>query len=77
MFTMFLSSKVGRLLAALLAGAALIFGSIQFGRKAQKESQKVDDLEDYIETNKEIDDVEAASNSDDAFDRMRDNGWLR
>ena len=77
MFSMFLTSKVGRLLAGLLTAVAVLFGTIQYGRKAQREADRVDELEDYIDTKKEIDDVEASTDPDAAFKRLRNNGWLR
>lgn len=76
MFTYFMSTKVGRLLAALLTAAALLFGAIQYGRQDQKNVQKVEDLEDYVETKKEIDDVEVSPGRDAAIERLRSNGIL-
>ena len=76
MFAYFMSTKVGRLLAALLTGAALIFGAMQYGRQTQKSVQKVIDLEDYIETKKEIEDVEVSPSRDAAIKRLRTNGIL-
>lgn len=71
------TTKIGRILGALLAAATILIGAVQYGRKAQREDDRVEDLEDFIETKKEIDNVEAAPDSDTAFERLRTNGWLR
>lgn len=73
----FLGTRLGKLVSALVAGAAVVFGAIQYGKAQQREAHRVDDLEDYIETKKEIDDVEAAPDRDAAFERLRRNGWVR
>ncbi len=73
----FVSSRLGKLVSAIAAGAALIFGAIQYGKSQEREHSRVDDLEDYIETKKEIADVEATTDTDAARKRLRDNGWSR
>jgi len=73
----FLSTKIGRLVSALVAGAAIVFGAIQYGKREQRQEAKVEDLEDYIKTKKELDDVKVSPDRDAAFKRLQRNGWLR
>lgn len=73
----FLTSRLGKLVAALLAAAGALLGAIQFGRWSQRKEDRVEDLESYIETKKEIDDVETSPDRDAAVERMRDNDWVR
>lgn len=72
-----LTTRIGKLLVALLAGATAVLGLIQLGKKQQRDEDRVDDLESFVETKKEIDDVEAATDRDAAFERMRRNGLIR
>ena len=72
----FMGTRIGRLLGAVLATAVLLLSTFQYGRKAQRDEDRVDDMEDYIETKKEIDDVEASPDRDAAINRLRRNGWL-
>lgn len=71
-----LGSKLGKLVAGLVAALGLLVGVFQYGRKAQREKDRVGDLEDYIETKEKIDEVDRLD-SDAAYERLRDNGWLR
>jgi len=73
----FLKSKLARILGAIIFALSILFGSIQYGRKAQRNEDRVNDMEKYIETKKEIDDVENSPDRDAAFERLRDNGWIR
>jgi hypothetical protein len=72
----FFTSRIGKLIGALVLAASILVGVFQSGRKAQRDDDRVEDLEDYIETKKEIDDVATSPDRDAAVDRMRRNGWL-
>lgn len=73
----FLTSKLGKLLSALVLAMGILIGVFQSGRKTQKGAQRMSDLEDYIETKKEIANVEVSPTRDDAVERLHDNGWVR
>ena len=70
-----LKSKLMGIVGAILLALGLLIGSVQYGRKAQRKEDRVDDMEKYIETKKEIDDVENNPDRDTALDRLRRNGW--
>ena len=70
-----LKSKLMGIVGAILLALGLLIGSVQYGRKAQRKEDRVDDMEKYIETKKEIDDVENSPDRDTALDRLRRNGW--
>lgn len=72
-----LTSKVGRLVAALLTALTILVGVFQFGRKAQRDDDHVEELNEYIETKKRIDNVQVSPDRDAAIDRLRDNGLIR
>jgi hypothetical protein len=71
----FMGTRLGRILGALLAAAALLLGVFQHGRKAQRLDDRVDELQDWIKTKKEIDNVETSPDRGAALDRLRKNGW--
>ena len=73
----FLKSKLVQFLGTALLALSILVGSIQYGRKSQRNDDRVGDMENYIKTKKEIDNVETSSNRDAAFERLRRNGWLR
>lgn len=68
---------IHKTLLALAAAASILIGFFQFGKKTQKEDDRVSNLEDFIETKKEIGNVEASPDRDSAVERLRDNGWTR
>ena len=70
-----LKSKLMGIVGAILLALGLLIGSVQYGRRAQRKEDRVDDMEKYIETKKEIDDVENSPDRDTALDRLRRNGW--
>lgn len=70
-----MGTRIGKLLTALVAAAAILIGTFQYGRKAQRDEDRVDDLEDFIKTKERIDNVEASPDRDAAVDRLRHNGW--
>jgi hypothetical protein len=70
-----LKSKLMGIVGAILLALGLLIGSVQYGRKTQRNEDRVDDMEKYIETKKEIDDVENSPDRDTALDRLRRNGW--
>ena len=70
-----LKSKLMGIVGAILLALGLLIGSVQYGRKTQRNEDRVDDMEKYIETKKEIDDVENSPDRDTALDRLRQNGW--
>lgn len=72
----FFTTRIGRIVSAIVAGAALVFGLIQYGKKEQRDEDRVNDLEAYIDTKKRIDNVEGSPDRDAAVDRLRRNGWL-
>jgi hypothetical protein len=73
----FLSTRLGKLVAALVAAAGILLATFSYGRKAEREDQIAEDNADYIDTTKEITNVEVSTDPDDAFKRLRDNGWVR
>ena len=71
-----LKSKIVQRAGAILVALGVFFGLFQYGRKTQRDDNRVEDMEDYIETKKEIDDVENSPDRGTALDRLRRNGWL-
>lgn len=72
-----LATKIGKAVAAVVAAVSILLGVFFVGRKAQRSDDRVEDLEDYIHTKQEIDDVEVSADPDAAFERLRRNGWVR
>lgn len=70
-----LKSKLAQLLGAVLFALSILWGVFQAGRKDQREDDRVEDMEKYIETKENIDDVETSPDRDSALKRLRDNGW--
>lgn len=73
----FLSSRLGKLLITLAASAGIIFGAMQWGAGRERDANRIEQLETYIETKEVIKDVEVSPNRDTAIERLRDNGWVR
>lgn len=73
-------SLIGKLKGLLIIIASLFaftFAAIQWGRKSQREDDRVEGLEQYIQTKERIDEVEVSDDRDAAFERLRRNGWVR
>jgi hypothetical protein len=73
----FLSSRVGKLLIALVAAAGIILGAMQWGAGREREAVKVEKLETFIETSEVISNVKITTTPDAAVERLRNNGWVR
>ena len=69
--------RIQSFLIAVVAAVGFMFGVYHLGKRDQREKDRVEDMETYIETRKEIDDVEVSTDRDAAVDRLRDNGWTR
>lgn len=70
-------SQIGRLAASVLAAIAIVFGLILYGKKIQKQQEKMEDLEDYKKIRERIDETPISVDLDAAIDRLRDNNQLR
>ena len=71
-----LKSKIVQRAGAILVALSVFFGLFQYGRKTQRDDNRVEDMEDYIETKKRIENVQNSPDRDAALERMRRNGWL-
>jgi len=71
-----LKSKIVQIAGAILVALSVLFGLFQYGRKTQRDDNRVEDMEDYIETKKRIENVQNSPDRDAALERMRRNGWL-
>ena len=71
-----LKSKIVQRAGAILVALSVFFGIFQYGRKTQRDDNRVEDMEDYIETKKRIENVQNSPDRDAALERMRRNGWL-
>lgn len=73
----FLTSRIGKLLMALVAVGAILMSAFQYGKSTEKVATKVKNLEDFVETKERIDHVEVSPTRDAAVERLRTNGWVR
>ena len=71
-----LKSKIVQIAGAIFVALSVLFGLFQYGRKTQRDDNRVEDMEDYIETKKRIENVQNSPDRDAALERMRRNGWL-
>jgi len=71
-----LKSKIVQRAGAILVALSVFLGLFQYGRKTQRDDNRVGDMEDYIETKKRIENVQNSPDRDAALERMRRNGWL-
>jgi len=71
-----LKSKIVQSVGAIFVALSVLFGLFQYGRKTQRDDNRVEDMEDYIETKKRIENVQNSPDLDAALKRMRRNGWL-
>lgn len=69
--------RLKRLIAAVGLAVGLLAAAYLRGKAVQRDDHRVEDLESYIKTKETIDEVDASPDSDAAFERLRDNGWLR
>ena len=69
-------SKIVQRAGAIFVALSVLFGLFQYGRKTQRDDNRVEDMEDYIETKKRIENVQNSPDRDAALERMRRNGWL-
>lgn len=76
-FSWIKNSVVGRVLIALLISGALVFGLMQYGRTLERQDVEVQQLKDFTETKRRIDNVEVSPDRDAAVSRMRSNGLIR
>lgn len=63
-------------LLGLLAVLGVLLGVYRYGKKVEADESAIADLENYVETKKRIEDVEASPDRDAAIERMRSRGWL-
>jgi hypothetical protein len=68
-----LFSKLSGFLALIGAGVALFF----IGRRDATKDKELDDVNEYIETQRRINEADAVTNRDDALAKLRDNNQLR
>ena len=71
-----LKSKIVQIAGAIIVALSVLFGLFQYGRKTQRNDNRVEDMEDYIKTKKRIENVQNSPDRDAALERMRRNGWL-
>ena len=71
----FLKSKLFNMLGAIIVALSILVGVFQYGRKAQREDNRVEDMESYIKTKEKIDEIEHSPDRDAALERLRRNGW--
>lgn len=62
---------------AVLGAIILALGTLFAVKRSSSKSEKIEDLENYVETDKEVSNVEATPNKPAAIKRMRDNGLIR
>ena len=73
----FVGSKLGRLVALVLAAGASILLVFKAGQRDQKKQQQVDGLKDYKNKMEAIDEVDVNTDIDSATKRLSKNGGLR
>ena len=73
----FLFSKVGKMFMAVVAALGLLAGVFLAGKKFEEKDQKIEDLEEFKETTKHINEVKPVSGRDAALEFLHDNGDLR
>lgn len=70
-------SKLGRLVALVLAAGASILLVFKAGQRDQKKQQEVDGLKEYKKSMEKIDEVDVNTDLDSATKRLSKNGGLR
>ena len=59
-----LKSKIVQIAGAIFVALSVLFGLFQYGRKTQRDDNRVEDMEDYIETKKRIENVQNSPDRD-------------
>lgn len=77
MFMSLLTSRLGKILGAVLLATALFFGLIQYGKIGEQKDQRIQKLEEYTSTKQRIEDVKISPSRDAAVERLRGNGLIR
>lgn len=75
--TAFFTSRLGKLLIALITAAGILLGAVRWGAGREKKAVEVEQLKVFIKTTQEVADVEVSPTHDAAVKRLRDNGWVR
>jgi hypothetical protein len=75
--TAFLLSKLGKMFASALAVLSLVGAIFVAGRRDAKKDRKVDDLQDYVDTQERINAINVNTDADAARSRLRKYGKLR
>jgi hypothetical protein len=75
--TAFLLSKLGKMFASALAVLSLVGAIFVAGRRDAKKDRKVDDLQDYVDTQERINAINVNTDADAARSRLREYGKLR
>lgn len=70
-----LKGNLINVLGAVAIALSVLFGVFQYGRKDQREDDRVEDMEKYIDIKEKLDEVDSSPNRDAAIKRLRDNGW--
>jgi len=70
-------TKVGRLIGAVLIGLGALLAMFQMGKREQRKEEHIKDLEEYKETNDDIQDTPVTTDRESALKRLRDNGQFR
>lgn len=77
MIAWFLASKLGRMLASVLAALAVVAAVFFAGKREAEQDQKVENLQDYIDTNERVRHVEIHTDRGLALERLHGSGQLR
>jgi len=75
--TAFLLSKLGKMFASALAVLSLVGAIFVAGRRDAKKDRKVDDLQDYVDTQERINAITVNTDAATARRRLRKYGKLR
>ena len=73
----FFTSRLGKLLIALVAAAGLLSGAMWWGAGRERAAIEIEQLKVFIKTTEEVTNVEVSPTRADATERLRNNGWVR
>jgi hypothetical protein len=73
----FITSKVGKALAGALAALAAVGAIFMAGRRAENEDHEIEELNEFVATQKRINDVDESTSYTAALERLRRNAQLR
>lgn len=79
-FLLKLFSGVGSKIAGVAIAASALLGSILLFKKAGKDEERADNLEEILEDvsiREQVEDDIANLNDDDILKRLRESGWVR